>query len=296
MKKQQQTTTNLIQGDSSDKIYAKKSLGQNFLTSRAALAKIAGAGEISPGDLVLEIGPGKGALTEVLLESGAHVIAVEKDARMIVILNERFVDAIEDGRLVLINDDILDPVLLSTLVKTHEIVDGAFKLIANIPYYITGQIFRQFLEHGPRPTRLVLLVQKEVAEQIVARPRAGKKNTHGKESILSIAVKAFGTPRIVAKVPRGAFVPPPNVDSAILVIEDISDERFLETKLTSEKFFTVVRAGFHAKRKTLLNNLTEISSLPKEEVEKLIRTQNINPVIRPEDLTVDEWFTLAKLF
>jgi 16S rRNA (adenine1518-N6/adenine1519-N6)-dimethyltransferase len=290
------TKRNAPKEETTDKIYAKKSLGQNFLTSKAALNKIAQAGEVSPGDLVLEIGPGKGALTEVLLESGAHIIAVEKDARMIPILTDQFADAIDDGRLTVIHDDILDPVLLATLIKTHEITDGAFKLVANIPYYITGLIFRQFLEHGPRPTRLILLVQKEVAEQIVARPISAKKGAQGKESILSIAVKAFGTPRIVAKVPRGAFVPPPNVDSAILAIEHISDARFQEAGITSETFFTIVRGGFHAKRKTLLNNLTEISILSKQEVETVITSLNINPRTRPEDLTVNDWFVLAKNF
>lgn len=273
-------------GGSASMPRAKKSLGQNFLTSRAALNKIAAAGEVGPGDIVLEIGPGKGALTEILLDAGAHVIAVEKDRRMIPLLEERFAEAVEDGHLTLINDDILDPILLRTLADTHELVDGSFKLIANIPYYITGAIFERFLEHGPRPTKMVLLVQKEVAERVVARNK--------KESILSLSVKAFGTPRIIAKVPRGAFTPAPKVDSAILAITGISDAQFRESGGAPADFFALVRAGFHAKRKTLLNNLAEHIKRPKEALAEELAMLGIDPKVRPEDIAINGWFTLLK--
>ncbi len=266
-------------------IPAKKSLGQNFLTSKSALAKIALAGDVGPGDLVLEIGPGKGALTEILLDAGARVIAVEKDKRLIPLLEESFGEAIADGRLTLINDDILDPVLLKTLVDTHEIGEGTFKLVANIPYYITGLIFRQFLEHGPRPTVMVVLVQKEVAESIVAKNK--------KEGILSISVKAFGTPKLVAKVPRGSFNPPPNVDSAILAITNVSGDKFIKAGIGPKKFFELVRAGFHAKRKTLLNNLIAHTGGSKETLIEKLTSLSIDPKTRPEDLSVDDWFRIG---
>lgn len=272
--------------DSSRNPHAKKSLGQNFLTSTSALQKIAGAGEVGPGDTVLEIGPGKGALTELLLDAGAHIIAVEKDRRMIPLLEERFSEATEDGHLTLINDDILDPALLRTLADTHELVDGSFKLIANIPYYITGAIFEQFLEHGPRPSRMVLLVQKEVAERIVARK--------GKESILSISVKVFGTPTLIAKVPRGSFTPAPSVDSAILCVSNISNKNFDMDALTHEKFFSLLRAGFHSKRKKLVGNIAEIAGRSKTEVALILGNLGLDVHIRAEDLSVFDWIRLTE--
>lgn len=250
-------------------IRAKKSLGQHFLASPSALAKIIDAANIKSGETILEIGPGTGVLTEALLQTGAQVIAVEKDSRAITGLNERFAEHVEKGALKIIEADILE-----TEASGLGLTDKNYALVANIPYYITGAILERFLEHAPRPNRMVLLVQKEVAERIAARD--------GKESILSISVKAFGEPRIVAKVPRGAFNPPPNVDSAILAIENISDARFTEKGLEIRRFFEILKAGFAHKRKFLKNNLAGIVSDFK-----------LDEKIRAEDLKVEDWLELA---
>lgn len=263
------------------KITPKKSLGQHFLHSPIALAKIIEAGNIHAGDTVLEIGPGTGILTQALLSAGATVIAVEKDTRAFDFLRGIFATQISDGKLRLILGDILDSTLLTQEFITHDKVP--YSIIANIPYYITGAILEKFLENEPQPTRMVLLVQKEVAERIIARD--------GKESILSMSVKAFGTPRIVAPVSRGAFNPPPTVDSAILAIENISDARFREKKLGVRHFFRTLRAGFAHKRKYLIRNLETIAegATIQAVFEKLI----LDPKIRAEDIGVNEWLGIA---
>lgn len=269
-------------------IRAKKSLGQNFLKSRPALEAIITAGDILPGDLVLEIGPGKGALTRELLNAGAHVVAIEKDDRLIPLLKDEFAEAITDGRLAVAHADVLDPRVLGMLRSDLGIDNGTFKLIANIPYYITGRIFRQFLEHGPRPTSLVMLVQKEVAEQIVARDK--------KEGLLSISVKAFGTPTYVRTVPRGSFVPVPGVDSAVIAVHGISADRF--TLSEPEEFFALAKAGFASKRKMLLGNLADHTIYGKKrsrvELSNAFARAEVSLSIRAEDLTIDQWFDLSR--
>ena len=256
-------------------LLAKKSLGQHFLNSPHVLRQIIEAANIERGETILEIGPGTGILTKALLDAGAKVIAVEKDSRAFELLKERFIEEIAGSRLELILGDILNENPVS--------IQGRFALVANIPYYITGAILQKFLEKGPQPTRMVLLVQKEVAERIVARD--------GKESILSISVKAFGVPTIIAKVPRGAFTPPPTVDSAILAIGSISLERFERCKISPERFFEVVRVGFAHKRKFLTGNLSDIFSL--ENVKRAWTGLDLNEKIRAEDLKTEQWFDIA---
>src|SRR3989344_2448242 len=157
----------------------KKSLGQHFLKSRDALRKIIQAGEISQDDVILEIGPGKGVLTEELLKNSSRIIAVEKDRELFVFLSEKFQKEVKEKKLILINEDILNSKIENLKLKIY-------KLISNIPYNITGAILKKFLTEKYQPKRMVLLVQKEVAERIVARDK--------KESILSISVKAYGEP------------------------------------------------------------------------------------------------------
>ncbi len=183
---------------------AKKSLGQNFLKSKTALLAMVKAGEITKKDLVLEIGPGQGALTEKLLETGAKVIAVEKDDRLIEVLEEKFANESASGQFRLVHGDILDVDLNSLNLAPY-----TFKLIANIPYYITGLIFRKFLEEGPQPEKIVILVQKEIADRIVARD--------GKESLLSISIKVYGLPKKIMKVEKENFSPKPKVDSGLTI-------------------------------------------------------------------------------
>ena len=251
---------------------AKKSLGQNFLNSPDVVREIIEAGKVSPQDQILEIGPGKGVLTHALLQTGARVVAIEKDDRMIQPLSEIFKNEIQEDRLRVIHGDAL-------YIHARDIFKGDYKLIANIPYYITGEIIRKFFEEEHQPELIVLMVQKEVAERIVTRD--------GKESILSMSVKIYGTPRYIKTVEAAAFTPQPKVDSAILLIEQISKEFFTDHTISEKDFFTVLKAGFAHKRKLLVNNLQEVSK--KEVIENTFEKLGINRKVRPEDLTYNEW-------
>ncbi|MEN9405290.1 MAG: dimethyladenosine transferase, rRNA (adenine1518-N6/adenine1519-N6)-dimethyltransferase [Candidatus Parcubacteria bacterium] len=254
---------------------AKKSLGQHFLKSKRAIAKIISAAQLTTDDVVLEIGPGKGALTKALLESGARVIAIEKDNDMIEVLEQMFASEIESGRLFLIHDDVLmfDP-------TTHGLQQGRYKLIANIPYYITGEIIRRFLSEVAQPERMVLLVQKEVATRITARD--------AKESILSLSVKAYGTPKLVMTVPVRDFSPAPKVDSAILSITDISHDRLSSDE--EEQFFTIIKQAFSQKRKQLAGTIPPL--IPKETLVEFLTQQKLPVTARPEELSFDNWMKL----
>jgi len=255
---------------------AKKQLGQNFLKSIPALNKIIEVGEIKPTDIVLEIGPGKGALTEKLLEHAGKVLAVEKDFELLELLQEKFSKEISSGSLVLLNEDILE-----FEIQKHKIKN--YKVIANIPYNITGAILKKFLTDKFQPECMVLMVQKEVAERIVARD--------GKESLLSVSVKAYGEPKLVMKVEARYFSPAPKVDSAIIYIKNISREFFKKNLIKEEKFWETVKFGFAHKRKKLSGNLKTLIS--KE-------TSSKNPELaqllskRAEDLTLLDWVNLIK--
>ena len=191
---------------------AKKSLGQNFLTNPRVPEWMVDAAELTAGETVLEIGPGTGMLTREFLRRGARVIAIEADARAIELLQESFADAISGGGLTLVHADVreINP-------KDYGLASGKFKLIANIPYYLSGVLFRQFLSGEITPQTLVFLTQKEVAQRI-ARDK--------KESLLSLSVKAYGLPRYIKTVSRGNFSPSPKVDSAIIAVYNISKEHF----------------------------------------------------------------------
>jgi 16S rRNA (adenine1518-N6/adenine1519-N6)-dimethyltransferase len=260
-------------------IIAKKSLGQNFLKSKTALIKMLEAGEVNSEDIILEVGPGKGVLTEKLLALAKKVIAVEKDDRLIPFLQEKFAKEIAESKLEIIHGDILD---FSSTVYRLQFTN--YKVIANIPYYITGQFLRKFLEGNDqpacvgRPERIVVMVQKEIAQRIVANDQ--------KESLLSISVKAFGQPKMIMKVGKENFSPAPKVDSAILLISNISKQLFVDNKIEEKRFFEVLHAGFAHKRKVLASNLKGI--IPAEKLATLPKN------IRAEDLTVKEWVNLIK--
>ncbi len=250
-------------------MFAKKSLGQNFLNSQSAIAKIVETGKVAKEDLILEIGPGRGALTKALLQAGAKVFAVEKDAELIPFLTEKFSPEIASGQLTLVHDDILN--LDFSDFETY-------KLIANIPYYLTGQIIRYFLETKHQPKLMVLMLQKEVARRIVA--------SNHKESLLSISVKAYADPKYIKTIPAGNFTPAPKVDSAILLIENIDKNNFQQYRIEEKAFFEILRRGFAQKRKLLKNNL----SLTEEQLNNLGLSTNI----RAEELTTNQWFQLAQ--
>ncbi len=263
-------------------IPAKKSLGQNFLKSKVALTKMLLAGEVTEKDIILEVGPGKGVLTEKLLEKAGKVIAIEKDNRMIPLLQEKFISEISNGKLELVHADILD-----FQPNAYHLAPNTYKVIANIPYYITGQFLRKFLETNNQPSKIVVMVQKEIAQRIIAHDE--------KESLLSISVKAFGTPKMIMKVGRENFSPAPKVDSAILLIDNISKNSFrhqvasgeLDTWCLKEKdFFKILHAGFAHKRKILSSNLKDVLPLEK------IATLKTN--IRAEDLKLNDWLNLLK--
>ncbi len=255
---------------------AKKSLGQHFLTSAPAIEHIVTAAALGPGDTVLEIGPGRGVLTKALLAKGCRVIAVEMDRDLIPVLEEMFRLELDAGQLRLIAGDIQEHLPATLGLQTR-----GFKVVANIPYYLTGLLFRLMLSGEVQPSCIVFLIQKEVAERIT-RSR--------KESLLSLSVKAYGTPRYVSTVKAGSFSPPPSVDSAILAIENISRSRFLDTE-SERRFFEVLKAGFAQKRKVLLRNLERFG---KENVEAAFAEAGLLPNVRAEDVSLETWFVLLR--
>jgi len=244
---------------------AKKSLGQHFLMHARIAERIAMVAQIE-GEVVLEIGPGTGILTRALLAKAHKVIAIETDHELMPKLRETFATEIAEKKLELIEGDIrtFDPGTIT----------GNYALVANIPYYLTGEIFRQFLETEHQPRSLTLLVQKEVAER-VARSK--------KESLLSLSIKAYGLPKYEFTVPRGAFVPAPGVDSAVLSIRDISHTHF-KTREEERRFFALIHAGFAHKRKILSNNLLSAG----------LSAEGVAPNARAEDLHLPEWLELAR--
>ncbi len=257
----------------------KKSLGQHFLNNERIPRKMAEAGDVGKGDIVLEIGPGIGILTRELLSRGAYVTALEADIRAIERLQTTFHDEIEAGRLTLIHGDAREINLEKLGFKPYK-----YKVVANIPYYISGLLFRTFLESDFQPSLLVFLVQREVAERIVRDP---------KESILSLSVKIFGFPEYVETVKPGNFTPPPKVDSAIIVIRDIS-KKSLGT-IPAEFFFSIVHEGFKSRRKQLIGNLSTI--LGREELTHIFSTLTIPLNVRGEDLSPEVWLKLVhKIF
>ncbi len=260
---------------------AKKSMGQNFLKSKEALFKMCEASNLNDKDTILEIGPGKGALTEKLLEKAKLVIAVEKDRDLMEILSEKFEKEIENKRLLLLNEDILyfDP-------KEHGIKEGDYKIVANIPYNITGSIIRRFLSETVRPISMTLLVQKEVAERIVARDN--------KESILSLSVKAYGNPKYIMKVHKRFFSPAPKVDSAIISINNISNKSLGDNN-SEELFFKIIKAAFAHKRKVLRKNLEEVG-FDILKIDSALKSLDINPKARAEDISFDKWIKIYTFF
>ena len=256
---------------------AKKSLGQNFLKSEPALRMMCDAGNLSSSDTVVEIGPGKGALTSKLLEKGGMVIAIEKDRDLIVFLKEKFKNEIENKKLELVEGDCLefDPLAYKLEPKTY-------KLIANIPYNITGAIIKRFLSEVSQPESMVLLVQKEVAMRIVANDK--------KESILSLSVKVYGTPKYMMKVGKRFFSPSPKVDSAIIAITDISKKNF-NPGASEKHFFTIIKTAFAHKRKVLRKNLEDIA--PQEIIDSMFKDLEIDSKTRAEDIIYSKWLAIA---
>ncbi len=272
---------------------AKKSLGQNFLHAPHIVGKMVYEIGANKDSIVLEVGPGKGVLTRGLLDTGARVIAVEKDDRAIGFLAEKFAPEIASNQLLVIHQDVLefDP-------SSVGLECGRYLIAANIPYYITGEFLRKFLETTCAPQKMILMLQKEVAKRIVGENEGGtvKNPKLSKESILSISVKAYGQPKYITTVPARHFRPVPKVDSALILIDAISKDFFIKngsTELSEEKFFRVVKAGFAHKRKVLIKNLENL--LPRETLNAKWTEIGLSPTIRAENVTLDQWKTLASI-
>jgi len=264
--------------------FAKKSLGQNFLNSVTVAEKIVVASEVTENDIVLEIGPGKGMLTQLLLKKAGRVIAIEKDHRAIPVLEEMFAD---EKKLELIEADILE-----WEPEKYGLKNGEYAVVANIPYYITGEIMRKFLSGKVQPKSMTLMVQKEVADRIIARDN--------KQSLLSLSVKCFGEPKYIMTVKPGSFTPAPSIDSAVLHIKNISRDYF-DSETFEKLFFDVIHAGFAHKRKRLLANIagalnsqTKKPIATKEKIESVAKEIGIDTNARAEDLTLDVWKTLVR--
>jgi len=254
---------------------ADKRLGQNFLQDSSALEKIALAAEIQEGDSVLEIGPGLGSLTRYLAASAQKVIAVELDPDLLGPL-KAVIAPYQNVRVV--QGDILE-------LNIAELIDQPnYLAVANIPYNITSAIIRHLLESQPKPRRIVLTVQKEVAERICAKA--------GDLSLLALSVQVYGKPQIAVHIPAGSFFPAPKVDSAVLRI-DIYPTPLIENKLL-ETFFKLIKAGFGQKRKTLRNSLSSGLHIPPAEAEALLTSANIDPMRRAETLSIEEWRGLCE--
>jgi len=285
----------------------KQSLGQNWLVDESHLARIAAAADLSPADTVLEIGPGLGNLTHYLAAQAGRVIAVELDDRLIPILRHRFAD---QPHVEIVHGDILE-IAPGTVVRQGEgkigrqgdketsdprspipdpsILNSQFsilnyKVVANLPYYITSAVLRHLLEAAHPPTLAVLLVQKEVAQRLCATP--------GEMSILAVSVQFYAQPKIVQKVPAGAFHPRPKVDSAVVRLDVMPQPAVPD--VDPDWFFQVVRAGFGQKRKQLLNSLSAGLGRSKDALEAAFHTAGIDPKRRAQTLSLDEWGKLCR--
>jgi 16S rRNA (adenine1518-N6/adenine1519-N6)-dimethyltransferase len=254
----------------------KKSLGQHFLNSDYAPHKLCLAANLQKGDMVLEIGPGTGALTKTLLLSGVSVIALEADQRAIEALTRTFQAEIATGQLHVIHHDVRSLDLAQFGLK-----DKQYKVVANIPYYLSGFLFRTLLTSPIQPSTVVFLVQKEVALRI-ARSK--------KESLLSLSVKIFGDPTYICTVSRSHFTPPPKVDSAIVAIHNISRSRL--GGISEAAFFTLLHLGFGQKRKQLLGNLSEQYS--RNHLEQCFSEIGLPLTVRAEDVALADWISLTE--
>jgi len=251
-----------------------KSLGQVFLQDTKYLQDILFAAQICVGDYVLEIGPGQGILTQSLVKAGAKVLAIEKDPRFVEYLQEH----IHNQNFKVIQGDIRD-IYLDIIQKQH----NPFKIVANIPYYLTSFLLRMILENNPKPEICVFLVQQEVAERLVTK--------NNKESILSLLIKYYADVFYIKKVPRQAFNPIPKIDSAIVKI--IPRKDIILDKEFTNKLFKIIKIGFSSPRKYVLSNFKNGFVQDKDIFIKIFRELNISLQARAEDISLDQWKQIA---
>lgn len=282
-------------------MYAKKSLGQHFLRCNWVVQTLVKAAEVGPQDIVLEIGPGTGVLTRELARRAKKVIAVEKDEGLIKELKKSLKNEGINNNVAVVPGDILkklapNRVWVNNLTPTRLGTDEGYKVVANIPYYLTSRLLRLLLEKEPRPEAIVLTIQKEVAERICAKPP--------QMNLLALSVQTYGRPEIIKKVPASCFYPKPGVDSAIIKISDISGRFFTgfpevglpagsppsQRKIDQKEFFKIIRLAFSQKRKTLAHTLGK--PFGREAVEKALKKLKQPLTARPEELSPEEWTAL----
>jgi len=257
----------------------KKHLGQNFLINESILPTIIKAAEIKPDDVVIEVGPGTGILTEKLLKAGAKVFAIEKDFDLIAGLTQKFGN---NKNLKIVHQDAL---------FFDETTFDKYRVVANLPFNVAAPLIRKFLESSNQPEMMVLMVQKEVAEKIVAKPGDSERG------ILTLSVEFYGNAEIIADVSKNSFKPMPKVDAAVIKIKPkklhlSGGGKSVESKL----FFRIVKAGFAAKRQQIHNSLAATLRLPKDQVKNILTRSSIDPQLRAEDLTLKDWINLCKTF
>jgi len=260
-----------------------KGLGQNFLVDQSALERIVAAAELAPEDVVLEVGAGLGTLTERLARSAGSVVAVELDQRLMPVLRDVLADL---DNVTLVQGDILalDPAALVTAAGVQDAAVSRYKVVANLPYYITSAVLRHLLEAQPKPQRMVITVQREVAERIVAQP--------GQMSLLAVSVQFYGQPQLLFRIKPGSFYPAPGVESAVVRI-DLHAERLADVVDTAA-FFRVVRAGFAQRRKQLRNTLAAGLRQSPAAVAAQLRAVGVDPRRRAQTLSLEEWARVTR--
>ena len=254
-----------------------KRLGQNFLINKKALNDFINACDLKKNDVVLEIGPGLGAITQEIAPKVKRVIAIEKDRKMCEIMKETLRDF---KNIEIINQDVLENLSSS---KELSLSSGKVKIVGNLPFYLTAPIIRKFLEIKNQPQEMVFMIQKEVAQRICAKPP--------KMSILAVSVQFYAKPKIVSYLPKNSFWPQPKVDSAIIKISSI---KYQALSINKDLFFQIVRAGFSSPRKQLINNLAKGLKMNKEKIEQWLLENGIKPEQRAETLKVQDWISLTK--
>jgi 16S rRNA (adenine1518-N6/adenine1519-N6)-dimethyltransferase len=259
-----------------------KRLGQNFLVDESALQRVVQAAEVTEEDAVLEVGPGLGNLTRHLADLARLVIAVEIDARFIPALKEVLLPF---KNIRIVQGDILSLNPTELIMERADATSG-YLVVANIPYYITSALFRHLLEANKKPDRMVLTVQREVAERICAAP--------GDMSLLALSVQVYGQPKVAATIPAGAFYPPPKVDSAVVRVELYPEPQIPASELPA--FFRLVKAGFSQKRKTLRNALSGGMRWETSLTAQILQAASIDPMRRAETLNLDEWGNLVAVY
>jgi len=259
-------------------LHPSKRLGQNFLVDINVVRKVVKSANLQPEDVVVEIGPGIGILTQQIAKKAKQVVGVEKDPKMIEILRETLRDY---KNIRIVNADILKINIANYLTATTN-----YKVVANLPYYIVSPIIRKFLRNKYPPKEMILIAQKEVAQRICSKPP--------KMNLLAVSIQLFSKVEIVSYISRKSFFPQPKVDAAIIKIKPSAKKPI---KIAGDDlFFEIVEAGFSHPRKQLLNNLVKKLKLNREQVYMWLSKNNISPSQRAETLTVDDWVFLTKTF